>query len=106
MNNSGECIKQFLHYFSINSQDLLIIHDELALPLGSFRYRTSGSSGGHNGIKNIIEILETSEFKRLRIGIGRDEKVIIRQWVLQKFNKGEIETLKQLFPLLAESAKE
>lgn len=106
MNNSGECIKQFLNYFQIDTKDLLIVYDELALLLGSFRYRERGSSGGHNGVKNIIDNLGNSEFKRLRLGIGSGKKVNIQQWVLQKFNNEELVDLKLLFPLLTESIKE
>jgi PTH1 family peptidyl-tRNA hydrolase len=70
MNNSGECAVAFLNYFQIPLDNLLVIYDEIALLPGNFRYRTQGSSGGHNGIKNIIEKLGTSQFKRLKIGIG------------------------------------
>jgi PTH1 family peptidyl-tRNA hydrolase len=78
MNNSGECIKNFLNYFHIPVSNLLVIYDDIALPLGSFRYRLSGSAGGHNGIKNIIELLKTNEFKRLRVGVGYDNNFLIK----------------------------
>src|SRR3954467_6248044 len=55
MNNSGACIRDFVNYFQIPVENILVIYDDLSLPLGSFRYRSQGSSGGHNGIKNIIE---------------------------------------------------
>src|SRR3954454_20982915 len=79
MNNSGECIVAFLNYFQIPLTNLLVIYDDIALPLGKFRYRCQGSDGGHNGIKNIIELLRSKDFKRLRVGIGYDRNFLIRE---------------------------
>jgi PTH1 family peptidyl-tRNA hydrolase len=78
MNNSGECISAFRNYFQISVDDLLVIYDDIALPLGKFRYRLQGSAGGHNGIKNITELLGSQDFKRLRIGIGYEQNFLIR----------------------------
>nr|CAG8502179.1 3130_t:CDS:2 [Entrophospora candida] len=72
MNNSGECIIEFLKYFRIPLDNLLVIYDDIALVLGKFRYRQQGSDGGHNGIKNIIEKLGSKNFGRLRVGVGYD----------------------------------
>ncbi|CAI2194040.1 16565_t:CDS:1 [Funneliformis geosporum] len=76
MNNSGECVREFINYFQIASENILVIYDDLTLPLGSFRYREQGSSGGHNGIKNIIECLGTPRFKRLKVGIGSCSEIL------------------------------
>src|SRR5207237_1209126 len=73
MNNSGECIVAFLNYFAIPVNNLLVIYDDIALPVGEFRYRLQGSAGGHNGVKNIIDLLKTKHFKRLRVGTGYDK---------------------------------
>src|SRR5947209_17969326 len=70
MNNSGECIVAFLNYFGIPLDNLLVIYDEIALPLGKFRYRCQGSAGGHNGMKKIIELLRCKWFNRLRVVFG------------------------------------
>jgi len=78
MNNSGECIVAFLNYFRIPVDNLLVIYDDIALPMGKFRYRLQGSAGGHNGMKNIIELLGSKGFKRLRIGIGYDRDFLIK----------------------------
>ena len=78
MNNSGECISTFLNYFHIPLDNLLVIYDEIALPLGKFRYRGQGSDGGHNGMKNIIKLIGSKDFKRLRIGIGYDKNFLIK----------------------------
>jgi peptidyl-tRNA hydrolase, PTH1 family len=74
MNNSGECVADFLKNFRIPLNNLLVIYDDITLPLGSFHYRFRSSTGGHNGIKSLTEKLETSspKFKRLRVGIGYD----------------------------------
>ena|SRR5271154_2674051 len=72
MNNSGECVLAFMNYFRIPLANLLVIYDDIALPVGSFRYRSQGSAGGHNGIKNLIEKLGSKSFKRLRVGIGHE----------------------------------
>ena len=78
MNNSGECIAAFLNYFRIPLDNLLVIYDDIALPLGKFRYRQQGSDGGHNGVKNIIIMVGSKLFKRLRIGIGYERNFLIR----------------------------
>ena len=78
MNNSGECIVAFLNYFHIPLDNLLIIYDDIALPLRKFRYRCQGSDGGHNGMKNIIKLLRSKKFKRLRVGIDYDHNLLIR----------------------------
>jgi PTH1 family peptidyl-tRNA hydrolase len=78
MNSSGECISDFMNYWRISKENLLVIYDDIALPLGQFRYREQGSSGGHNGMKNIIEKLGTNKFKRLRVGIDYDNNFLIK----------------------------
>ena len=98
MNNSGECIVSFLNYFRIPLDNLLIIYDDIALPLGKFRYRGQGSDGGHNGVKNIVELLGSKNFKRLRVGIGYERKFLIRNWVLANFSLSEKEEIKKIMP--------
>jgi PTH1 family peptidyl-tRNA hydrolase len=78
MNNSGECVSAFMNYFQIPFDNLLVIYDDISLPLGNFRYRQQGSDGGHNGIKNIIEKLGKKNFQRLRVGIGYDNNFLIK----------------------------
>ncbi|CAI2195432.1 774_t:CDS:2, partial [Funneliformis geosporum] len=89
MNSSGECISVFMNFWRIPKENLLVIYDDIALPLGQFRYREQGSSGGYNGMKNIIENLGTDEFKRLRVVLG-------------KFSLPEKAELKKVFPLLVD----
>jgi PTH1 family peptidyl-tRNA hydrolase len=70
MNNSGDAVKAIVDWYKINLNQVFIIVDDKDLPLGKIRFRKKGSSGGHNGLKSIIEKLQTQNFNRIRIGIG------------------------------------
>ena len=70
MNNSGEAVRAIVDWYKINLDQIFIIVDDKDLPLGKIRFRKKGSSGGHNGLKNIIEKMQTQNFNRVRIGIG------------------------------------
>ena len=74
MNNSGECIEYLLDRFRGRPSDLLVVYDEMALPAGRIRLRSSGSHAGHNGIRSIISSIRTDNFPRLRIGVGLPER--------------------------------
>lgn len=71
MNVSGQAVQTLVHYFKIPLEHTLIITDDLDLPVGSLRFRATGSAGGHNGLKSIMEYLATPDFTRLRLGVGR-----------------------------------
>ena len=71
MNLSGEALLPLMSYYGIGMDDILVVYDDLDLELGRIRLRQTGNSGGHNGIKSIMEMLGDSEFKRIRVGIGR-----------------------------------
>lgn len=88
MNLSGKSVQAISAYFKIDSKDIFIIHDEMDFEPGKFKIRERGSSGGHNGIKSIIECLGTEEFNRFRIGIGKPTEDSI-EFVLGKPNKVE-----------------
>jgi len=91
MNNSGVAIKKFVDFFKIELENILVIYDDLDLPLGKIRLRQQGSSGGHNGMKSVILHLATTKFKRLKIGIGRPKNTIpINTYVLQPFLENEL----------------
>ena len=70
MNNSGDSVRAIVDWYKINLDQIFIIVDDKDLPLGKIRFRKKGSSGGHNGLKSIIEKLQTNNFNRIRIGIG------------------------------------
>lgn len=86
MNLSGEVIKKFVDYFDIDIKDILIICDDLDTDLGKFRLRASGSSGGHNGLKNIELLLGTSVYSRLKIGISHNRDIDTKNYVLSKLD--------------------
>src|SRR5699024_11202375 len=71
MNLSGEAVIAAMNFFKIDIDDILVIYDDLDMPVGKLRLRKSGSAGGHNGIKNIISHVSSQNFKRIRVGIDR-----------------------------------
>lgn len=93
MNLSGEVIKDFVQFFKINISDILIIYDDLDTSVGSMRIRYQGSSGGHNGIKNVEQHLGTKEYKRIKFGISNNKKMDTKDYVLGQFSKEEKELL-------------
>lgn len=97
MNLSGDSIIEFINYFKIDINDVLIIHDDLDLEVGKLRIRSKGSSGGHNGIKSVISRLGTENFKRIRIGIGKDKNIPVIDYVLSKFSDEEMQILQDKF---------
>ena len=70
MNNSGEAVQRFMQFYKLNREDIIVVHDDLDLPVGKLRIREKGSSGGQKGMQNIIDLLKTDEIKRIRVGIG------------------------------------
>ena len=95
MNLSGDSVRAVSDYYKISTQDILIVYDDISLELGKIRFRVSGSDGGHNGIKSIIQQLGTSNIARLKIGIGPQPNIPSEVFVLQNFTKEELEKLKQ-----------
>ncbi|MCQ2796061.1 MAG: aminoacyl-tRNA hydrolase [Bacilli bacterium] len=88
MNLSGIAVREIMTFYKIDINDLLVISDDMALPVGKIRLRDSGSSGGHKGLQNIIDNLGTDKFKRVRIGIG-EPKFNTIDFVLSKPSKEE-----------------
>ena len=90
MNVSGEAVRDLRRRHRVRPADILIIVDDIDLPLGRLRLRAGGSAGGHNGLKSVIEALGTTEFPRLRVGIGRPPLgVDPAEFVLTRFTDGE-----------------
>ena len=95
MNASGQAIEALIKYHKIDLQDILVIYDDMDLPLGTLRVRASGSAGGHNGIKSIIEHVGSNHFTRLRLGVGRPKSGLDPvDYVLGNFTSAE----KKLLP--------
>lgn len=97
MNLSGTVIKKFASFYKIKPENILVIHDDLDLPVGKIKIKYKGSSGGHNGIKNIIENLKTENFPRFKIGIGKDENINYIDYVVGKFSKNDLEKISKIF---------
>ncbi|WP_102273309.1 aminoacyl-tRNA hydrolase [Cytobacillus massiliigabonensis] len=94
MNLSGESIAALMDYFQIEDEELVVIYDDLDLPVGKIRLRQKGSAGGHNGIKSTIAHLGTQEFNRIRVGIDRPPSGMkVPDYVLGRFTNEEQEVL-------------
>ena len=96
MNLSGEVVAKFVNYFKINIEDILIINDDIDLEVGKIRLRASGSSAGHNGLKNIALHLNTENYKRLKIGISKNKLIDTKDYVLGKISIEEKEIIDSL----------
>ena len=102
MNESGRSVAQIAKFFKIAPEDILIIHDDMDMPIAKIRIRAGGKSGGHNGIKSIIADLGTEKFNRLKIGIRHPQKQSVVSWVLTPFDADQQKAMDQAF---ATSAK-
>lgn len=109
MNLSGEFVYNFCNYYKIPIQNVLVIYDDMDLNFGQYKIKEKGSSGGQNGIKNIINLMHTEEIKRIKIGIGKPNKKdheIIKNYVLSNFNNQQITELNSLFSKLTQIINE
>lgn len=94
MNLSGEAVAPLMEYYNIDIDDLIVLYDDLDLSQGQIRLRQKGSAGGHNGMKSIIKMLGTDQFKRIRIGVGRPTNgMSVPDYVLQRFSSDEMITM-------------
>ena len=95
MNLSGEAIVEFMNWYKIDNNDIVVIYDDVYIPFGTVRYRLAGSAGTHNGMKNIIAMIKTEEFARIRAGIENRNGVPIPlvDYVLQRMSKEELEKI-------------
>ena len=107
MNLSGEAVGQAARFYKIPPEHILVLSDDITLPIGALRIRTKGSSGGHNGLKNIIEVLGTDAFPRIRIGVGSpphpDYDTI--DWVLSVFRDQDAEDMAEAASRAADAAE-
>ena len=98
VNNSGYAAADVLKRYNVPAGDMMVVYDDINLPFGVFRVRASGGSGGHNGISSIIENTGTTDFPRIRVGIGSDfEYGDMADYVLSRFSKEEEPVLKAVF---------
>ena len=95
MNLSGNAVRYWMNKENIPMEHLLVVVDDLSLPLGALRLKGSGSNGGHNGLGNIQSVMGTQKYARLRVGIGNDfPRGMQVEWVLGRYDSEEMETLK------------
>jgi PTH1 family peptidyl-tRNA hydrolase len=105
MNLSGQAVGELARYFKIEVADLIVVVDEVHLPLGKLRARTRGSAGGHNGLKSIIAHLG-DEFSRLRVGVGRGgDQRNLADHVLSRFEKDEAAEVERMTKRAADAAE-
>jgi PTH1 family peptidyl-tRNA hydrolase len=97
MNLSGQAVQHILGYYGVALDKLLVVHDELDLPLGRLRFKVGGGVAGHNGLTSIVALLGTPEFTRLRLGIGRpDRPGDMSRYVLNAFPPAEADTIRKV----------
>lgn len=93
MNCSGQVVATAKGFYKLGIEQLLVVTDDMALDAGQLRIRSKGSAGGHNGLKDIIEKLGSPEFSRLRIGIGKDDRIVGKDYVLGKISEKDREPI-------------
>jgi peptidyl-tRNA hydrolase, PTH1 family len=98
MNRSGQAVATAMGFYKLSSSDLMVVTDDLALPPGRIRLRSSGSAGGHNGLKDIISRLGTEDFARLRVGVGGPGAANTKDYVLTRPPQEEREAIERAIP--------
>lgn len=110
MNNSGESVQPLMGFYNLQPSDLLVVHDEVDVPFGEMRFQTKRGHGGHNGIRNIHQLLGNNEYARLRLGVGRPPVYVgddgsrraqqeVHEWVLSNFSRDEQDRLPEFLNL-------
>ena len=102
MNNSGTCIRELIEYFKIDSSDIIVFHDDLDIEFGKIKAKFGGADAGHNGIKSLDKFI-SKDYSRVRIGIGKPEKMIVNDFVLSDFNEDEKVQLEEISKKIIES---
>ena len=96
MNNSGAAMPPLFERFEVGPRDVIVIYDDIALPLGKIRIRQKGSAGGHNGIKSLVSTFGSDEFLRIRVGIQPEREIgDVRDFVLSQVAKADLKLLDQ-----------
>lgn len=104
VNLSGNAVAKIANFYKINNEDIMVIRDDLDLPIMSYKMKFDSSSGGHNGIKSIISCLHGQDFLQLKIGISNNKNSDTKDYVLSKLSKKEIEYLQSdIFKNIIES---
>ena len=95
MNLSGEAVLELVKKYKFSLDEILIVLDDIDIEAGTYRYRKNGSGGTHNGLRNIVQLLKSQDFKRIRIGIGKDERMDLADYVLSKISKENKEKINE-----------
>lgn len=96
MNLSGGVVSSFVNYYKVSYKDIIVIHDDLDLPVGKIRIKVNSSAGGHNGVKDIIKSLNTQEFMRIKVGISNNKNIDTKDYVLGNFSKSDLKVIKDI----------
>ena len=102
MNNSGTCIRELIEYFKIEPSDIIVFHDDLDIEFGKIKAKFGGTDAGHNGIKSLDKFIG-KDYSRVRIGIGKPEKLQVNDFVLGDFNEDEKIQLEEISKKIVES---
>ncbi|MEK6733168.1 MAG: aminoacyl-tRNA hydrolase, partial [Candidatus Omnitrophota bacterium] len=106
MNLSGHSVRLMLNWFKIDAKDMFVAVDDIALPFSSLRIRPKGSSGGHKGLRSIIDFTGTQEFSRMRMGIlGRKNIRDLSSYVLNRFTKGELKKIPEILDITSQACE-
>jgi len=105
MNLSGESILDAVQFYKIDIEDLIVIFDDVSIPLGRVRIRPTGSDGGHNGMKSIIHLLGRNDFPRIRVGIGAPSHDMVNH-VIGKFSENEMKVIQDVIKLSSTAAED
>ena len=107
MNNSGEAVRDAMRFYKLSPENVIVIFDDISLDVGKIRLRRNGSDGGQKGMRSIIELTGSQDYKRIKIGIGKKPHpdYDLADWVLSKFSSEEEETLKAVFEKVARAAE-
>jgi len=104
MNNSGQAVKAIVDYYKIKPEDIIVIHDDLDIPLGEYKISKNKNSGGHKGVQSIIDYLGTKDFVRIRIGIMiENKKTPTEKFVLERFSEDEMGVVKRVIGEITEN---
>lgn len=104
MNLSGEAIREAVHYYKIETEDLIVIYDDIDIPTGTFRIRKKGSAGTHNGMRSVVYQLQSDQFPRIRVGIGSEKSVDLLHYVIGGVSKDEKGLLEEALIKTAKAA--
>ena len=105
MNLSGESIREFVNFYKLEDDEIIVVYDDISLDIGRLRIREKGSAGGHNGIKSIIQNLGGDKFPRVKVGVGQPKDNLVNH-VLGKFSKEDREHIEKVIPVVSDAIVE